>query len=205
MAETTIDTAFSAIQSAFNNCADFNARRIVFGDGKTGYLLNIGSYTDRDYISESIVSPLLKAGRSPLSKNEVFSLITSSELSEIIGVEDAISKLLSGFAIIMIEIENGYSIFCCQVRMVSSRSTSEPESEVVLKGPREGFIESSEDNLALLRKRLKTTKFKAERLTIGEFTDTTVYICYIAVHSNMNFFFMMMTSYQKAKYAHNLS
>ena len=27
----------------------------------------------------------------------------------------------------------------------------------------------------------------------------------IAVHSNMNFFFMMMTSYQKAKYAHNLS
>lgn len=179
LSEKAIDTAFSVIRNAFSGCADFNSRRIIFGNGKTGYLINIGSYTDRDYISESIVMPLLKQGCSPKSKEEIFNLITSTELSEITDIETAITKLLSGFAVIMLELDGGYSVFCCQVRMVASRSVGEPESEIVLKGPREGFIESSEDNLALLRKRLKTTSFKSVRLTGGKYTDTTIYLCYI--------------------------
>ena len=179
LSEKSIDAFFTCIQSAFSGCADFNSRRLCFGDGKIAYLLNIGSYTDRDYISESIVTPLLKSGHSPKSKSEVFGLICCSELSEILDTASAISKLLSGFAVILIEINDSFSAFCAQVRMVASRSVSEPESETVIRGPREGFIESSEDNLALLRKRLKTTNFKSIRLTSGNFTNTTVYLCYI--------------------------
>ena len=179
MVDKAIDISLSKIQNAFSDCADFNSRKICYPDGKIAYLLNIGSYTDRDYISESMVLPLLKSGKSPKSKNDVFGLISSSELSELIDDDSAITKLLSGFAIIMTETDEGYSIFCAQVKRVASRSVSEPDSEVVIKGPREGFIENSEDNLALLRKRLKTAKFKSIRLTSGSFTDTTVYLCYI--------------------------
>lgn len=179
MVITLIDNIFSRIQNAFSGCADFNSRRICFADGKTGYLLNLGSYTDRDYISESIIMPLLKPGRAPDDINEIFSLITSSELTILTSPADAITKLLSGFAVILTETQNSFAILCMQVKMVASRSVSEPESEVVLKGPREGFIENSEDNLALLRKRLKTTDFKSIRLTCGKHTDTTIYLCYI--------------------------
>lgn len=179
MCEKNINISLTEISNAFRDCADFNSRKICYPDGKTAYLLNLGSYTDRDYISESMVLPLLKCGKSPDNSDAVFGLISSSELSLVTDVTTAITKLLSGFAIIMTETDKGYSIFCAQVKRVAARSVSEPDSEVVIKGPREGFIENSEDNLALLRKRLKTTDFKSIRLTSGSFTDTTVYLCYI--------------------------
>lgn len=174
-----IDNVLSRIQTAFSGCADFNSRRLCFSGNKVAYLLNIGSYTDRDYISEGIIMPLLRLSRAPKDKEEIFGLITCSELTELTSAEESISKLLSGFAVILTETDKGFYIFCCQVRMVASRSVSEPDNDVVIRGPREGFIESSEDNLALLRKRFKTTKFKSIRLTSGQYTDTTVYICYI--------------------------
>ena len=174
-----IDTCFSYIQQKFLGCADFNSRKLCFRDGKIAYLLNIGSYTDRDYISESMVIPLLRFGRAPKDRNELFGLISSSELSELTDAETAITKLLFGFAVIITELDDGFGIFTCQVKLVASRSVSEPNSEVVIRGPREGFVESSEDNLALLRKRLKTTRFKSIRLIKGTLTDTTMYLCYI--------------------------
>lgn len=179
MSEKTADSCFLSIQTAFSGCADFNSRRISFDDGKHGYLLNIGSYTDRDYISESLILPLLKNKSAPKDINEVFGLISSSEFSEIPDSATATAKLLSGFAVLILETGDGFHIFCAQVKMVAARSVAEPDSEVVIKGPREGFIENSEDNLALLRKRLKTTDFKSIRLTGGKYTDTTVYICYL--------------------------
>ncbi len=175
----SIDVCLSYIQQSFSGCADFNSRKISYRDGKIAYLLNIGSYTDRDYISESIVLPLLKSAHSPYDKSELFGMISSTELSEITDADTAITRLLSGFAVIITELGNDFGIFCCQVKLVASRSVSEPNSEVVIRGPREGFVENSEDNLALLRKRLRTTSFKSIRLTQGTLTDTTIYICYI--------------------------
>ena len=174
-----IDKCFSHIQNSFSGCADFNSRRIEFRGGKCAYFLNIGSYTDRDYISESIVLPFLRTGYAPKDENELSRLISSSELSKVPDADTAILKLLSGFAVIITEFEDGFGIFCCQVKLVASRSVSEPDSEVVIRGPREGFVESSEDNLALLRKRLKTTRFKSARLIKGSLTQTTIYLCYI--------------------------
>ena len=50
---------------------------------------------------------------------------------------------------------------------------------MVLRGPREGFIEDVKVNLTLLRKRLKTQDFKYENLTVGKYTNTAVAVCYI--------------------------
>ncbi len=180
MSSKKIDICFSYIRKAFDSCADFNSRLLNFSDGKCAYLLNIGSYTDRAYITESIVFPLLKSGLAPKDKNELFGIISSSELSFVSSADEAIKRLLSGFAVLLCEDTAGeFYIVSSQVKLVASRSVAEPSSELVIKGPREGFVESSEDNLALLRKRLRTTKFKAERLICGSFCGTTVYLCYI--------------------------
>ena len=170
----SIDVCFSYIRQSFSDCADFNSRKINYRDGKTAYLLNIGSYTDRDYISESIVLPLLKSQHSPADKNELFGMISSTELCELTNADTAIARLLSGFAVIITELGDSFGIFASQVRFVASRSVSEPDSETVIRGPREGFVENSEDNLALLRKRLKTTRFKSIRLSKGTLTKTTI-------------------------------
>ncbi len=175
----SINECIETIGAEFENCADFNCRKFNYRDGKCAYLLNIGSYTDRAYISESVIKPLLLLGNAPKGLSEIFGSITCSELSQLYDENEAITKLLSGFAVIITELSDSYMILGAMVKSTVSRSVQEPESEVVIKGPREGFIESSEDNLALIRKRLKSTKFKAERLVCGEYTDTTIYLCYI--------------------------
>lgn len=172
------------IKNDFSGCSDFNERAIYYGDGKEAHLINIGNYTDRCYISESIMKPLLALESAPKDKNAFFATITSSELCEIENENDSIEKLLCGFALIISELSEGFAVFGAMVKQSASRSVSEPDSEIAVKGPREGFLESSQDNVALLRKRLKTTKFKSEKLSGGTITHTGIYLCYISGIAN---------------------
>ena len=61
----------------------------------------------------------------------------------------------------------------------SLRSISEPESERVLRGPREGFNESLLVNISMLRRRLRTPDLKLRFLTFGRRTRTKACVCYL--------------------------
>ena len=50
---------------------------------------------------------------------------------------------------------------------------------MVIRGPREGFVESADVNVALLRKRLKTERLHAEAAVCGDLSPTNIYIVYI--------------------------
>ncbi len=60
------------------------------------------------------------------------------------------------------------------------RSSSEPENERVLSGPREGFTECFMPNLALIRRRMNDKRLKFTFLRVGKRTNTVVCLCYLA-------------------------
>lgn len=60
------------------------------------------------------------------------------------------------------------------------RSIEEPETERVIRGPREGFIEDLTTNVALIRRRLRDERLRLETLTIGRRTRTRVAILYLS-------------------------
>jgi spore germination protein KA len=59
------------------------------------------------------------------------------------------------------------------------RSISEPETEKVLQGPREGFNEAILINLSLIRRRIKSHNLKFQYKTLGERSNTKICVCYI--------------------------
>lgn len=59
------------------------------------------------------------------------------------------------------------------------RSISEPETEKIVQGPREGFNEAIVINLSLIRRRVKTRHLKFVYKTLGIRSNTKVCICYI--------------------------
>jgi spore germination protein KA len=61
----------------------------------------------------------------------------------------------------------------------NSRSIEQPISESVARGPSEAFNEDGRTNLALVRKRLRTTRLAVERLEVGALSKTTVYVLYL--------------------------
>lgn len=59
------------------------------------------------------------------------------------------------------------------------RGLTEPPTSQVLLGPREGFVENIDTNIALIKKRLKCKDLKWIKFTIGEYTQTQVLVTYI--------------------------
>lgn len=59
------------------------------------------------------------------------------------------------------------------------RTPEEPTSEPVVRGPKEGFVETATVNLALVRCRLADPLLRVEDYTVGERTHTKVYLLYI--------------------------
>lgn len=59
------------------------------------------------------------------------------------------------------------------------RSISEPPSENVLQGPREGFTEALLINLSLVRRKLCNPDLKFNFKTLGKQTQTKIAVCYI--------------------------
>lgn len=60
-----------------------------------------------------------------------------------------------------------------------SRAITEPEMEPVVLGPKDGFVESISTNTTLLRRRLKSSRFKSEIFKVGAITKTKVVVYYI--------------------------
>src|SRR5690606_38684473 len=60
-----------------------------------------------------------------------------------------------------------------------NRAIAEPQTEGLVRGPRDGFIESLSTNLSLIRRRLRTPDFRIHKMIIGQYTRTEVAICYL--------------------------
>ena len=103
-----------------------------------------------------------------------------------LSVGNGVRKPPNFFAIVE-DFTNGYTLLfddddnCLTVdtRTVIGRSIAEPPTSMVMRGPREGFVEDMKVNLTLLRKRLKTPNLKTINLTVGKYTNTAVAVCYI--------------------------
>ena len=55
----------------------------------------------------------------------------------------------------------------------------EPDAEPVIRGPREGFIETLRVNTSLLRRKIRHPLLKMKQMDIGGYTETQVIVAYI--------------------------
>lgn len=104
----------------------------------------------------------------------------ATELSE--DIADCVYRLLCGDMLLCIEGDNRYAVI--NARQYTTRGVTEPPTETVMHGPREGFIEDIKTNLSLLERRLRTPDFAIERLEIGRKTKTGVAVCYLSSVAN---------------------
>ena len=69
--------------------------------------------------------------------------------------------------------------FFIDLKKCDKRNIEEPIIEAVIRGPRDGFTESLETNISLVRRRLKTPKLKMEGMIIGQLSKTDIVITYL--------------------------
>ena len=73
----------------------------------------------------------------------------------------------------------GQKCILIDLRTYPSRGVTEPESDKVMQGARDGFTETLVVNTALLRRRVRDTRLTMEYYNLGGASKTDVVICYL--------------------------
>ena len=86
-------------------------------------------------------------------------------------------SLLSGMFVLFVE---GYhAAILIDSRTYPARSVEEPAKDRVLRGSKDGFVETIVFNTALIRRRIRSEKLRMELLTAGECSHTDIVLCYM--------------------------
>jgi spore germination protein KA len=97
-------------------------------------------------------------------------------------LRDLLDNLLAGAAILLIH--GSKEALAIKPEKVKSRNIEEPGTEAVVRGPREGFVENVNVNIALIRRKIKDTDLCVEKYVIGEKSKTDVCIVYLKSVAN---------------------
>lgn len=173
------------IKRILNDNSDVIFRKFVLEPfNETAVIIYIDGLIEARILNESILLPLMQT--TYITKNydneniiEFVSnhLLTASEIKKINSVSKIIDAILSGETVLLINSSD--CAFQINTRGWKSRSIDEPPNESVVRGPREGFVESLRFNTALLRRKIKSPSLIFENFTVGEVSKTDVCIAYM--------------------------
>lgn len=86
-------------------------------------------------------------------------------------------NILSGVTALVID---GYTdMVLMDMRTYPARSVEEPEKDRVMRGSRDGFVETLIMNTALLRRRIRSTDLRIQSMEVGKSSRTDLAVCYM--------------------------
>ena len=89
-----------------------------------------------------------------------------------------IRSVLSGQSAVLCE-SFGDEAILLDLRTYPARETSEPETDKVMQGSRDGFVETLVTNTALIRRRIRDPRLTFEHFSLGGCSETDVVVCYM--------------------------
>ena len=92
--------------------------------------------------------------------------------------ETILQMVLSG-ATVMLGSSFGARALIIDARTYPARQTAEPENDRVMRGARDGFVETLIFNTALIRRRIRDPHLTMHYVTVGKASKSDVVICYV--------------------------
>ena len=92
--------------------------------------------------------------------------------------EKIITAVLSGQTALLAQTFGPVSILI-DLRTYPARSTAEPDSDRVMQGSHDGFVETLVVNTALIRRRIRDERLTMKHLNLGGSSKTDVVVCYM--------------------------
>jgi spore germination protein KA len=181
-----LEDSITFIANLMGENDDLILRRFhIFGQYEA-VLVYFSNMVDQNVINSDILKPLMypppHLAREEVQLDQLKDVLLNETLYHSVGkLEQKLSALvevvLRGETVVLIDgLDEALLIGTTKV---DKRGIDQPETEQVIRGAREGFIEQLGTNLALLRYRLPTTDFRIKLLQIGRITKSRVAVCYI--------------------------
>lgn len=107
----------------------------------------------------------------------IYNNITHKDAKFIKTIEEVYNEVLSGVVVFLIE--GSTRAVTAEARNYPTRSINEPDLEKVIRGSHDGFTESLNHNLAMVRRRVKDGKMRSVVYSVGSKSPANVCLAYI--------------------------
>ncbi len=182
----SLEESLSDLRRILGDDSDLIVHRFRFGPNESfdAALLYYDGLVNQEVVTDALLRPVLDwRTPDPAPKKEELAATLDRDVlhaGDVKRVEiplELASACLSGDACVLLD-------GCPEALVVSARgwdkrSVTEPASETVVRGPREGFTENLRTNTALIRRKIKSGRLRSELLTIGEKTMTAICLMYL--------------------------
>ncbi|WP_050615612.1 spore germination protein [Bacillus testis] len=150
-------------------------------------LYYINGLCDTEFVIE-LLKELVDLNEHQKLNTHIFTLIENRLVNQSVTViktlDELVDQVLTGLVVFVLEGEDHALVV--DVRSYPGRTPSEPDTEKVVRGSRDGYVENIIINTALTRRRIHDERLRFEIIKVGERSKTDVAIGYIKDVANPN-------------------
>ncbi|KAB3540959.1 spore germination protein [Alkaliphilus pronyensis] len=185
----SIEMNIKTIKEILKDCDDIVYREVEVGveNNVKAAIIYTDGMIDRNLLNNYILNNIMLTVRmTPPSPEDIKKQIAShlkdhslavSEMKEVETIDEGVTSILSGDTVLLID--NYDKLIIVASKGWQARGVSEPVTEIVIRGPRDGFVETFRVNTALIRRRVRDPKLKLKAQQVGVRSKTDMAIIYI--------------------------
>lgn len=174
MISKDIDKNKERLLEEFNNTSDLVAYEFETNSNLKILISYLNGFIDKNILDRDVIKPIITELKNYKDLKKV---IFASGMEELRTYEDVAKQIVSGNLILFIQ--GCKECFSIDLRHWEKRPIEEADSEAVIRGPKEGFIEDISTNKMLLRRKIRNKNLVFEDYILGEQTETKISISYI--------------------------
>lgn len=141
----------------------------------------------KDTVMQKMMMHFLSLKQMPSSAEAFMNEATPYVETELTEDESLMVRAVLSGASLMLGSAFGKTALILDSRSYPGRETAEPEGDRVMRGARDGFVETLIFNTALIRRRIRNPQLSMISLSIGRDSQTDVVISYMADRADLNY------------------
>lgn len=180
-----LDENIKLIMQVCGSSADLNIRRFKTGQEVAAVIIYLEGLIENAVLQETLKVLMVetaKVSQLQSAKQQIFPAAVEhfavvNGIKEVENVAELFYGLSSGETALIFD--GTPKALLCDTKGWEKRSLEEPDSELTVRGARDGFMESLRTNTALVRRRIRIPHLWIEKVTVGHLSQTEVAFAYI--------------------------
>lgn len=177
--ESRLTDNITMLRAEMGDSADFIVREIALADSRRAACFYLDGLVDATALRDNIIAAMLQPARVEPATLEALrsGWIEAGDVSVAGSVGEALAGIMSGSVLILLDEENAGLIV--PIPGWEERSVAESETQPVIRGPHEAFVETIRTNTAMVRRRVKDARLRLVSVQAGTMTRTRVGVMYM--------------------------
>ncbi|SFH11798.1 spore germination protein KA [Desulfotomaculum arcticum] len=186
---SSIEINLEIFRNIFKDCSDVVIREFIFAQKEEIKLALI--YTegmvDKNQVGEQIMKALalevpMTSGSSDITKANALHFIKmkglcTQQVKESSDLDEILNAVLYGDTVLLVD--SHAAALINSSKGWHTRAIEDSKTEMVVRGPRESFVETLRINTSMIRRKIVSPDLKIESILLGKVTKTHIAVLYI--------------------------